>query len=398
MNGNIGGVELLDLILLAIAVIFGFMGYRQGFVVGALSFVGFLGGAVVGLQLAPLVATRFATPSTRLFVALVVAFGIAVAGQSLALALGARIREELRNPQLQVVDGVGGTVVSSLTVLVVAWMLAAPLASVPEPWLAAQIRNSAVLSVVDDAMPDSVRNAYRSFSDAVQQQDFPEIFGGLTPTDVPPVASPDPALARSEVAQQARRSVVKVLGDAPSCDRQLSGTGFVYAPGRIMTNAHVVAGTDDVRVELLGESYAARVVVYDPRRDLAVLYAPNLDAPVMPFAGPAGRGDDAIVAGFPLGNPYTVVSARIRERRDISGPDIYRDSSVSREVYSIRSTVRPGNSGGPLVSPGGSAYGVIFAAAVDDPNTGYALTVAEAAPVADAGRQATAEVNTQGCD
>ncbi len=398
MNGDILGIELLDLILLAIAVIFGFMGYRQGFVVGALSFIGFLGGAVVGLQLAPLAANRFAAPSTRLFVALVVAFGIAVAGQSLALAIGARIREELRNPRLQAADGIGGTVVSALTVLLVAWMLAAPLASVPEPWLAAQIRNSTVLSVVDDAMPGSVRNTYRSFSDAVRQRDFPEIFGGLTPSDVPPVASPDPALARSAVAQRARRSVVKVLGDAPRCDRQLSGTGFVYAPRRIMTNAHVVAGTNDVRIELLGRRYSARVVVYDARRDLAVLYAPGLNAPVMPFAGPVRRGADAIVAGFPLGNPYTVVSARIRERRDIQGPDIYRDSTVNREVYSIRSTVRPGNSGGPLLAPDGAAYGVIFAAAVDDPNTGYALTSRETAPVADAGRGATREVSAQGCD
>ncbi|MGH3546439.1 MAG: MarP family serine protease, partial [Mycobacteriales bacterium] len=307
MSGNVLGVELLDLILLAIAVVFGFMGYRQGFVVGALSFVGFLGGAVIGLQLAPLAANRFAAPSTRLFVALLVAFGIAVAGQSLALAMGSRIREQLRDPRLQAVDGIGGSAVSALTVLIVAWMLAAPLASAPEPWLAAQIRSSAVLAIVDDAMPGSVRNAYRSFSDSVRQQDFPEIFDGLTPSDVPPVASPDPALARSQVAQRARRSVVKIVGDAPRCDRQLSGTGFVYAPQRIMTNAHVVAGTNEVRIELLGKRYSARVVVYDPRRDLAVLYAPTLDAPVMTFTGAAGRGDDAIVAGFPLSNPYTVV-------------------------------------------------------------------------------------------
>ena len=398
MSGGILGLELLDLILLALAVVFGFMGYRQGFVVGALSFVGFLSGAVVGLQLAPLAANRFGEPSTRLFVALAVAFGIAIAGQSLALALGARIREELRNPQLQVVDSLGGSIVSAFTVLLVAWVLAAPLASVPEPGLAAAIRNSTVLSVVDEAMPNSIRNAYGSFSDAVRQRDFPEIFSGLTPSDVPPVASPDPALARSAVAQRARRSVVKVLGDAPSCARQLSGTGFVYAPQRIMTNAHVVAGTDEVRVELLGRRYFARVVVYDPRRDLAVLYAPELNAPVIPFAGPGARGADAIVAGFPLSDPYTVVPARIRERRDIQGPDIYRDSTVIRQVYSIRSTVVPGNSGGPLLTPEGAAYGVIFAAAVDDPDTGYALTSAEAAPVTGVGREATRKVSTQGCD
>lgn len=398
MNGDLFSFDLMDVTLLAAAVAFGVMGYRQGFVVGTLSFVGFLGGALVGLQLAPIVANRFATSSTRLFVALLVAFGIAVVGQSLALALGSRIRERLKHPQLQTLDSSGGSVVSALTMLLVAWMLAAPLASVPEPWLAAQIRNSRVLSVVDSAMPDGLRKAYSSFSDAVRQQDFPEIFDGLAPSDVPPIASPDPALAQSAVAKQARRSVVKVVGQAPSCDRQLSGTGFVYAPNHILTNAHVVAGTDSVRVELLGRHYSARVVSYDPHRDLAVLYAPGLTAPTISSHGLVAAGADAIVVGFPLDNPYTVVAARVRGRRDLRGPDIYGDQKVTREIYSIRSTVRPGNSGGPLLSPDGSVIGVIFAAAVDDPSTGYALSMREAAPVADAGRSATREVGTQGCD
>lgn len=398
MAGTFLGLDLLDYCLLLAVGFFGFMGYRQGFVVGALSFVGFFGGALLGLQIAPLAANRFDNPSSRLFVALVVAFGIAIAGQSLALAAGARIRERLRNPSLQTVDGIGGAIVSAFTLLLVAWMLAAPLASVPEPWLAAQIRQSAVISAVDGAMPNPVRNAYADFSDAVRQQDFPEIFDGLTPTKVPPVASPDPALAKSPVARQARRSVAKIIGDAPRCDRQITGTGFVFAPGRIMTNAHVVAGTSSVKVELLGERYTAKVVVYDPRRDLAVLYAPKLTAPVLRTGGDADSGDDAIVVGFPLDNPYTVGSARVRDRSDIQGPDIYQRSRVSRDVYSIRGLVRPGNSGGPLLSPDGAVYGVIFAAAVDDSDTGYVLTMDEAAPVARAGAQATSSVSTQGCD
>ncbi|MGH3430267.1 MAG: MarP family serine protease, partial [Mycobacteriales bacterium] len=281
MSGNLLGLNMLDYLLLAAAVAFGLMGYRQGFVIGVLSFVGFIGGAVLGLQLAPLAANWFDTESTRLFVALVVAFGVALGGQSLALAFGAKLRAKLRNPQLQTLDSAGGSLVSAITMLLVAWMIAAPLASVPEPWVAKEVRNSSVLSVVYSAMPDRVRSTYRSFSEAVRQNDFPEIFGGLTPTKVPPVASPDPALAHSEVARNARRSVVKVIGDAPSCERELTGSGFVYASHHIMTNAHVVAGTNRVKVQLLGHNYSARVVAYDPRRDLAVLYAPNLEAPVL---------------------------------------------------------------------------------------------------------------------
>jgi S1-C subfamily serine protease len=212
------------------------------------------------------------------------------------------------------------------------------------------------------------------------------------------VEPPDPRLASSAVVRTARKSVVKVLGEAPSCDRRLEGTGFVFAPQRVMTNAHVVAGTDTLVVESGGQRYDARVVVYDPARDLAVLAVPELNAPALRFAAPATRGSDAIVAGYPLDGPYTAVPARVRDMREVRGPDIYNDRTVDREVYTIRATVRSGNSGGPLLTTRGTVYGVIFAAAVDDPQTGFALTARESAPVIAAGRSASASVGTGPCD
>jgi S1-C subfamily serine protease len=212
------------------------------------------------------------------------------------------------------------------------------------------------------------------------------------------VAPPDPALASSQVVLNARRSVIKVLGTAPSCSRRIEGSGFVYSTERVMTNAHVVAGTREVQVESNGNRLDGTVVVYDPERDLAVIHVPGLRVPAMPFAtGRAATGANAIVLGFPLDGPFNAQSARVRDVSRITGPDIYESGDVTREIYTIRALVRSGNSGGPLVTPQGSVIGVIFAAAADDRNTGFAVTTAEAAGTAELGTERRRGVKTGGC-
>ncbi len=393
MNGH-----LVDVVLVVLALLFAINGYRQGFVVGMLSFIGFFGGAVAGVQIAPLVAERFSGPAGRVVVSLTIVFALALLGQALAAVVGNRIRRSIRNQGLQVADDIGGAAVSVVAVLMVAWMVAAPLASSSVPWLAKAVRNSSIVGGVDKAMPGQARALYNSMRDAVDTDNFPNVFGALTPTQVRSVAPPDPALAGSAVVQRAHRSVVKILGDAPSCSRRIEGSGFVYAPQHVMTNAHVVAGTRTVQVEANGDRYRARVVVYDPKRDLAVLYVPDLDAPVLKWSPrPAASGDGAIVVGYPLDGPYRAVSARVRDLRQVRGPDIYETGTVVRQVYTIRSDVRSGNSGGPLLASDGTVYGVIFAAAADDPETGFALSQTETAPVAAEGRTATEAGGTGHC-
>jgi S1-C subfamily serine protease len=201
------------------------------------------------------------------------------------------------------------------------------------------------------------------------------------------------------VVQNASRSVIKVLGTAPSCSRRIEGSGFVYAKERVMTNAHVVAGTERVEVETKSGRLAGTVVVYDPRRDLAVINVPGLRAPVMPFVEkPAATGANAIVLGYPLDGPYDAQSARVRDVSKITGPDIYDSGQeVTREIYTIRALVRSGNSGGPLVAPNGRVLGVIFAAAADNRNVGFAVTANEAAGVAQRGTERTRGVRTGDC-
>ena len=190
------------------------------------------------------------------------------------------------------------------------------------------------------------------------------------------------------------------MGTATSCGKVLEGSGFVFGERRVMTNAHVVGGVEEPTVQIGGEGpkYNATVVLYDWKRDIAVLDVPGLEARPLRFtAKEAARGDSAIVAGFPENGSYDVRSARLRGRITANGPDIYHRGTVRRDVYSLYATVRQGNSGGPLLTPEGRVYGVVFAKSLDDPETGYALTTDEIRDDIAKGRTADAQVDSDSC-
>ncbi|GIE08222.1 MarP family serine protease [Paractinoplanes ferrugineus] len=391
-------MPVVDVILIVLMLVFAISGYRQGFVIGALSFGGFFSGVLIGLQIGPLIAENFADPTARLVVSLGMIFALAVLGQTLAGWLGTHLRRQISSRPLQRVDDAGGAVISLLAVLVVASLIAVPLGSTPFEGLNREVRNSAILRGLDGLMPDQAQALSSALRNTLDTNGFPDVFGGLAPTRTKNVAAPDPKLRNSQIVQKSQSSVIKVLGTAPSCSRRIEGSGFVYATERVMTNAHVVAGTRDVKVEANGDTLNGKVVVYDPERDLAVVYVPGLRAPIMPFVSKqAGSGASGIVLGYPQDGPYDAQSARVSDVGNITGPDIYDSGDVTREIYTIRSLVRSGNSGGPLITPNGQVLGVIFAAAADDKNTGFALTAKEAAPVASEGIQRTRGVSTSEC-
>lgn len=390
---------MVDVVLIALMLIFAISGYRQGFLIGVLSFAGFFVGALLGLQIGPLVADRFTAPTLRIVVALIAVFGLAILGQALTGWLGSRLRGGITSTGFQAIDDLGGAIVSVVAVAIVAWLVAIPLGKSDSDWLSSQVRNSVLLDGIDRIMPNGATKLTQALQETIDTNGFPDVFGDLVPTRVRPVPEPDSALAKSDVVVRSHQSVVKVLGSAPSCSRRIEGSGFVYAPEHILTNAHVVAGTTSVAVkDEDGERHGARVVVYDPERDLAVLYVPGLIAPPLRLADSAvDSGADAIVLGYPLDGPYDAQAARVRDVGDITGPDIYDGQRVTREVYTIRALVRSGNSGGPLITPTGRVLGVIFAAAADDKNTGFAVTAEEATPIAAAGATKTSGVGTQTC-
>ncbi|MCU1624222.1 MAG: Colicin production protein [Frankiales bacterium] len=394
-----GRGDVLDLILVGACLLFGVSGYRQGFVVGVLSFVGFLGGGVVGAKVAPSLAHSSALsglPATT--VAVSVVFFAAVLGQLVATVAGGWVRTHLVWHPVRIVDAVAGAAVSVVSLLLVAWLVGTAVASSPFTGLAAQVRRSEVLSLVDKAVPGGAKTLFASFRRLIDDRGFPEVFGDLVPTDVRPVDPPDPALATSPVVTSVRSRVFKVTGVASSCAKRIEGSGFAFAPERVMTNAHVVAGVRHPEVHVGSQTIEATVVLYDPDRDVAVLSVPGLNVTPLVFAGKAATGDGAIVVGYPQDGPFRADAARVRGTQQAKGPDIYQRKTVVREIYALRARVRPGNSGGPLVSPGGRVYGMVFAAAADDPQTGYALTAAEVSGDASQGRSATASVSTQGCD
>ncbi|MFI9648800.1 MarP family serine protease [Streptomyces sp. NPDC052040] len=397
-------MNVLDILLLVAAVWFAIVGYRQGFVVGILSVIGFLGGGLAAVYLLPVVwdgVTDDAKVSTTAaVVAVVVVIVCASVGQALTTHLGNKLRRYITWSPARALDATGGALVNVVAMLLVAWLIGSALAGTTLPTLGKEVRGSKVLLGVSRALPTQADTWFADFSSVLAQNGYPQVFSPFANEPITEVRPPDPALASSPVAAHARRSIVKVVGTAESCGKVLEGTGFVFGDRRVMTNAHVVGGVDEPTVQVGGEGrrHNAKVVLYDWRRDIAVLDVPDLRAPALRFAASDARGGaGAIVAGFPENGSYNIQPARVRGRITANGPDIYHRGTVRRDVYSLYATVRQGNSGGPLLTPDGKVYGVVFAKSLDDAETGYALTADEIQHDIATGRTANQQVDSDNC-
>lgn len=392
--------DWLDIVLLVLAALAALSGYRQGFLVGVLSFVGLIGGGVVGAKIAPMIAHHF-VGSGEAIAGVVVVFAAASIGRALAGALGIVLRRQLHWDAARAVDAAAGAALSAVAVLLIAWFIGSSLVQSPFVGVAREVNGSRVLTAVDRAVPAQVQAWFADFRQVVANGGFPQVFGALGAEKIVPVAPPDAAVLRDPQIVAAAGSVVKITGAARSCSRQLEGSGFVFAPGRVMTNAHVVAGVRQPFVQVGGEGrkLPATVVYYDPHVDVAVLVVDGLTAKPLRFGTTsAPPGTPAVVAGFPQDGPYTATAVRVRGVENARGPDIYQDSEVTRQIYAVRGDIEPGNSGGPLLDEKGQVDGVVFGKAVNDTQTGYALTANQVAAAARAGGLATAAVSTQSCD
>jgi S1-C subfamily serine protease len=373
--------QWLDIAVLAVAFIAAVSGWRSGALGSLLSFAGVMLGAVAGVLLAPHIVTHISAPRAKLFAALFLILALVVVGEVAGVVLGRAVRGAIRSRTIRFFDSVVGVALQLVVVLVAAWLLATPLTqSKDQPALAAAVRGSRVLAQVNQLAPNWLKTVPKRMSSLLNTSGLPAVLEPFSRTPVVAVARPDAALANNPVVAATQPSVVKVRAIAPSCQKVLEGSGFVLSPQRVMTNAHVVAGANNVTVAANGTPYDATVVSYDPSVDIAILAVPDLAAAPLAFADTAAKtGTDAIVMGYPGGGDFVATPARIREIIELSGPDIYRNATVTREVYTIRATVEQGNSGGPLIDLNGNVLGVVFGAAVDDPDTGFVLTAKEVA-------------------
>jgi S1-C subfamily serine protease len=392
-------VNWVDLLVLFLAVLAAISGARQGVIIALPAFLGVLGGAILGIQLAPLVVRQFTDTALRVAFAVGIFVLLVALGETLGVWIGRSLRQKVKSERLAKFDSVFGAIVQGAVVFLVAWLIALPLTTVGNlPSLTSAINGSVILGGVDAVMPPSAQQLPEDLRELLDVSGFPAAVDPFSRTPINQVEPPDAALQASPVVQRVRPSVLKIHAKSQICSRALEGTGFVISPQRLMTNAHVVAGTDQVTVESESGNLTAKVVHYDPDADLAILAVPRLVAPPLYFADKdATSGQDGIVLGYPLDGPYTASPARIRQRISLQGPNIYEDKKVSRDVFTVRATVKSGNSGGPLVDTNGQVIGVVFGAAVDDPETGFVLTANEVVDEVNAAPNLARSVSTNQC-
>jgi S1-C subfamily serine protease len=384
-------VTPLDVLLLALFVLSAWGGYRRGALLQVAGLIGLVAGFAIGIWLAPTFADLVDADRAKVATALGTVLVFGAFGDAVGSLVGTRIRRRARGTRLRSADAAAGAALSVTALILAIWFLALNLAAGPFPRLAASLQRSAVVRAVDQALPPPPALTAQ-LEGILDLFGFPDVFAGLPPTPAAPVPQPSD-LDAARAAADARDSVVLISG--PACDRILQGTGTVVDDGLVLTNAHVVAGSAPT-VEWDGTVYDAEAVLFDEDHDVAVLRVDELDAPALSLVpDELARGDGGAVLGYPSAT-YIEQPAGVRRALTAVGRDIYGDGHVERRIYELQVVVRPGNSGGPFVLPGGRLAGIVFGAAAAEEDVGYALTSPSLIPlVEDAAR--SGEVGTGPC-
>jgi S1-C subfamily serine protease len=390
-------VNLLDWVLLVLVLAYALSGYWQGFITGAFATAGLLLGGLLGVWLAPK-ALGDAAPSIWVSMgALFIVILAASLGQAVLQYAGAHLRDRITWQPVRAVDAVGGALLSALAVLLVAWALGVAISGSRLGGITPLVRGSAILAKVDQALPQQAGQVLRAFDNVVGASFFPRYLEPFAPERIVAVPAGPQRLLQDPDVLDAGDSVVKLRGQN-RCGQGVEGSGFVYSDGRVMTNAHVVAGVTDVEVSAGGEAVPGRVVVYDPDLDIAVVAVDGLDTlDPLRFDFDIKERAGVAILGYPEDGPFDVQTARVRAEQRLRSPNIYGSDTVVREVYSLRGNVRPGNSGGPIVTSKGDVAGLVFAASVTDRQTGYALTAEQVRDTAAAGVTTGDTVSTGAC-
>lgn len=386
---------VLDVLLVIVLVSYIGYGIRHGLSRSLFVIAGVIGGVVAAYFVAPVVATWVPYPVLRVGVTVVAAIGLVVAGHALGAAIGRHIRRGIEKTPLSGLDRLLGALVTGIVAALVASMVAFSVAQLGVPLLSRAIAGSFVLRTINTLTPDPVEAYLAQVRGLVLEGTLPVISGALGVGGDPKIPQIDTG---SAALNAAAISVVRITGNALACGQSQSGTGFVVADDRIVTNAHVVAGVSEPVIEAPnGQALAGQVMYFDPIDDLAVIAVPGLNADPLPLVSTLAEGTEAAFEGYPYGGPFAAGGAAVLSISSARIADIYGSSQSQREVYTLAADVREGNSGGPLLTLRGEVAGVIFARSGDTANVAYAMTMAELDPVAAQAASLSAAVSSGEC-
>ncbi len=391
-------MNIVDLIVIALAIFAAYRGWRSGFIRQTFEYGGGFLGLLLGFALGPRIAAAFTNEAgvEGALIALAAVFVGLSLGQALGFVIGHRVGQSAHRAQLRGPDSVLGSGLGIAVTLVSVWLVGAVLIHGPWKPLSKALQKSRVLRTVNDTMPQPP-DVFAHVQQYLNTSGFPQVFAGFPRSVAPPVKLPSDELAQRAI-RAAQASTVRVV--VPACGGLQLGSGWVVGDSTVVTNAHVVAGGEAITIRDTAGDHAGTVVVFDPKTDVAVVHAEGLAGPPLDLDT---TDHDRETAGATLGFPgeaeggMVAHRAAVQARYTASGRDIYGRSIVEREIYEIRSKVRQGDSGGPFVLPNGQVAGVIFAASTTDDNTGYALTGDEVSDEVSAGTGRTEPVGTGNC-
>jgi S1-C subfamily serine protease len=370
----------LDLVLVIVLLAYLVSGWRRGFAHSVFVLAGLVAGGVAAYFAIPLVGRWVPDPGWRIFATVAVAITLVVFGHGVGAMVGRSIRSRLKKTPLGPLDRLLGAVVNGVAAALILALIALSIAPLGIPVLSQAIGSSAVLRAINTNTPAPVQTALAQLRSAVVDNGIPlitEALGGVTTSPSIPLAD-----TGTDALNEAAESVVRITGNAYQCGQNQSGTGFVIADGRVVTNAHVVAGVTEPVVELPGGgALPGRIVYFDPIDDIAVIAVDDLPTAVLPTAGTLATGTTGVVDGYPYGGPFSTGPAEVLSVTTTNIDDIYGQSASPREIYTLAADVREGNSGGPLLTADGEVAGLVFAKSADLDNLGYAMTMTELGPV-----------------
>ena len=389
-------VDVIAVLLVVVALI---LGWRSGAIPQVGGLLGAVGGGAAAILALPFLAHQLADiePTIRPIAVLLGLLGMVALGESGGAALGRAVSRRLGDGVLGAADRAAGAGLGVAQALLIVWLAGGLLAAGPFPRLAEAAGNSTAVRLIAAVLPPPTEIAV-GLGRLLDATGLPDVFIGFEPVPAPPVDRPNDLAARA-IAAIAEASTLKV--SAATCGLSTVGTGFVIAPGYVVTNAHVVAGAgpSGVRIRTPGGTVRDAVtVLIDPQLDVALLHVNGLLALPLHFATTdPGRGAIGATLGYPGGGALTILPAAVAGRYPATGRDIYGQGTVRRDILELRAPIERGDSGGPLVLSDGSVGGVVFAKARTIRDVGYALAAREVADRVEPAIGRTAAVDTGAC-